>query len=278
MEVFESEIRKDESGRLTGIELPFNAKEAFHKSKGTIFVNGTINGIEYRSKLLSRGNGRFVMVLDKALQKLINFDGKTMFAQVTMESDEIASYQVIDQEIDQEPIAVTCNVDVLTAIKTRQSIRAFTSEPVSDEVLTTILRSGLYAPTAKNKRPYHFVVVTNRSLLVELSQHNSNASMLESSPYAVVICGDKNIEGRKEFLIADCAAATQNMLLAIHGLGLGGVWCGVASNTGWQKLLIDQLALPLKVEPIAVIAFGWPDERRQLNARWEPQKVHYNQW
>ncbi len=274
MEIFETEIRKDESGRLTFIELPFNAKEVFCKSKGTIFVNGTINGTEYRSKLLSRGNGKFIMVLDKALQKSISFDGKTMIAHITMVSDNLAP----DKEKGQEPITVTCNVDVLTAIKARQSIRKFTSEPISEEMLNTILCAGMYAPTAKNKRPFHFVVIRDRPLLVELAQHNSNAAMLEFSPCAVVVCGDKNIEGMKEFMYADCAAATQNMLLAIHGLGLGGVWCGISANSDWQKLLIDKLALPLKIEPIAAIAFGWPDEGKQLYSRWEPEKIHYNQW
>lgn len=274
MEIFETEIRKEESGRLTVVELPFNAKEVFCKSKGTIFVNGTINGTEYRSKLLSRGNGKFIMVLDKALQKAISFDGKTMIAHITMVSDNLAP----GKEKEQEPISVTCNVDVLTAIKARQSIRKFTSEPISEEMLNTILCAGLYAPTAKDKRPFHFVVIRDRSLLVELAQHNSNAAMLEFSPCAVVVCGDKNIEGMKEFLYADCAAATQNMLLAIHGLGLGGVWCGIVANSDWQKLLTDKLALPLKFEPIAAIAFGWPDEGKKLYSRWEPEKIHYNQW
>ena len=274
MEIFQAEIKKDESGRLTVIELPFNAKEVFCKSKGTIFVNGTINGTEYRSKLLSRGNGKFIMVLDKVLQKSISFDGKTMIAHITMVSDNLAS----DRKKGQEPIAVTCNVDVLNAIKARQSIRKFTSEPISEEMLNTILRAGMYAPTAKNKRPFHFVIIRDRSLLVELAKHNPNAAMLEFSPCAIVICGDKNIEGMKEFMYAGCAAATQNMLLAIHGLGLGGVWCGIAANSDWQKLMIDKLALPLKLEPTAAIAFGWPDEEKKLYSRWEPEKIHYNQW
>ena len=89
---------------------------------------------------------------------------------------------------------------------------------------------------------------------------------------------DRNREGIKEFLCADCAAATQNMLLGIHGLGLGGVWCGVAPNSDWRKLLIGQLALPPKVEPVSVIAFGWPDETKELCDRWEAAKVHCNRW
>ena len=82
----------------------------------------------------------------------------------------------------------------------------------------------------------------------------------------------------KEFLYADCAAATQNILLGIHGLGLGGVWCGVASNSDWRKRMVAELELPLKLEPIAVIAFGWPDEKKELLGRWEPEKIYYDKW
>ena len=102
--------------------------------------------------------------------------------------------------------------------------------------------------------------------------------MLGSAAGAIVICGDKNIEGMKEFLYADCAAATQNILLGIHGLGLGGVWCGVASNSDWRKWMIAALELPSKLEPVAVIAFGWPDEEKELRGRWEPGKIHYDKW
>ena len=136
----------------------------------------------------------------------------------------------------------------------------------------------MYAPTAKNKRPCHFIVIRNRQLLAELASQNSQAAMLESAAGAIVICGDKNIEGMKEFLYADCAAATQNILLGIHGLGLGGVWCGVASNSDWRKRMIAALELPVKLEPVAVIAFGWPDEEKELRGRWEPEKIHYDRW
>ena len=115
-------------------------------------------------------------------------------------------------------------------------------------------------------------------MLSMLARHNSNAAMLEHSAGGIIVCGDKNREGIKEFLYADCAAAAQHMLLCIYGLGLGGVWCGVVPNSDWRKLLIEQFALPNKLEPISVIAFGWPDEEKELCPRWETAKVHYDKW
>ncbi|GAA0790926.1 nitroreductase family protein [Faecalicatena orotica] len=274
MEQFDALIKKDGSGRLTIVEIPFNAKEVFHKPKGTVYVSGTINGIEYRSKLLSRGNGKFVMVLDKAMQKSIGFHGQEMTANITMSSEDLESVAGKSDKITD----VKCGLDAFTAIKTRQSIRKFTAKPVSQDMVSAILYAGMCAPTAKDKRPYHFIVIRDRCVLSILARYNSNAAMLEHSAGAITVCGDKNREGIKEFLYADCAAAAQNILLCIHGLGLGGVWCGVVPNSDWRKLLIEQLALPNKLEPISVIAFGWPDEEKELCPRWETAKVHYDKW
>lgn len=274
MEQFEAIIQKDDAGRLTFFEIPFHARERFCKPKGTIYVSGTINGTKYRGKLLSRGGGKFVMVLDKALQKSIGFDGQAMTAQITMSPEELGP----SGREPKEPASVSSGMDVLTAIKTRQSIRKFTSKPVGDDMVTAMLCCGMYAPTAQNKRPYHFIVIRNRQLLAELASQNTHAAMLADAAGAIVVCGDKNVEGMKEFLYADCAAAAQNILLGIHGLGLGGVWCGVASNSDWRKLLIAVLELPSKLEPASVIAFGWPGEEKKLRGRWEPGKTHYEKW
>lgn len=305
MEIFDTEIRKDESGRWTIIELPFNAKEIFHIAKGTIFVKGAVNGVEYRSKLRSCGNGRFVMVLDKAMQKAVGFSGDPLPAHVAMTLDDIGTAnpanpkrrtapdcaehraapdcndrptELAQDERQPVPACGICGMDVITAIQTRQSIRRFTPQPISEAILDTILNAGFCAPSAKNKRPCSFIVIRDKNVCGQLARDHSNAAMLESAACAIVICGDKNIEGTKEFLYADCAAAAQNMLLCIHGLGLGGVWCGVATNSPWRKQLISLLRLPSKIEPFAVIAVGYPDEKPDMLDHWAPEKIHYESW
>lgn len=158
MEQFDAQIKKDGSDRLTIMEIPFDAKAVFRKPKGTIYVSGTINGIGYRGKLLSRGNGKFIMVLNKAMQKSIGFDGQAMTARVTMSCEDLDAVRE-----DHEKMAdITSDMDVLTAIKTRQSIRKFTSKPVSQDMVNAILCAGMHAPTAKNKRPYHFIMIRDR--------------------------------------------------------------------------------------------------------------------
>ena len=175
MEIFESPIHKDDIGRRTFLEIPFDARVRFCKPKGTIYVSGTINGTSYRGKLLSRGGGKFLMVLDKTLQMSIGFDGRTMNAHVTMSSEELEPAG----RKQEEPVAVSSGMDVLAAIKTRQSIRKFTSRPVGDDMVTAMLCCGMYAPTAKNKRPWHFIVIRNRQLLAELASQNSQATMMD---------------------------------------------------------------------------------------------------
>lgn len=274
MQIFEAEIIKEENGRIAFIALPFAAKEVFSIQKGTIHVKGTINDVEYRNKLLSRGDGNYILVLNKELQKQVGFAGGRMPVSVTMDVEQ--------EERKTSPFGEAemagSEIDVVTAIRNRQSIRKFTSKPIEDKVLNTILNAGLQAPTAKNKRPYHFVVIKDRSVLETLASRNSNASMLKDAACGILICGDSNTEGIREFLYADCAAAAQNILLCCYGLGLGAVWCGVVRNSDWQKLLAEEFGLPVKIEPIAVIPVGYPDEHREIAKRWEPAKIHIDTW
>jgi nitroreductase len=102
--------------------------------------------------------------------------------------------------------------------------------------------------------------------------------MIASAAACIVICGDKAIQGTEEFLIEDCAAATENILLAAHGIGLGGVWCGVLQRSALHDHLVKALALPNKVIPLAIIALGFPDESPPLKERYDPQKVHWEKW
>lgn len=280
MEVFDADIKKDEGGRLTIIELPFSPREVFGRPKGTFFVRGTLNHIEYRCRLLSRGGGRFVMTVDKAMQKAVGYEGGTMRVHLTMAPEEMAEEkrEKISMEAPEEPEALCCKMDALTAIRTRRSIRSFTGEPVGEELLNTILHAGMYAPSAKDKRPCHFIVVKEKESLSGLAHGNPNAAMVKNAACAVIVCGDKNREGMKEFLYADCAAAVQNMLLCIHSLGLGGVWCGVASGSEWKKEITASFLLPVKLEPTAVIALGWPGEEKETGSRWETEKIHYERW
>ena len=116
---------------------------------------------------------------------------------------------------------------IIENIMTRTSIRQFTDQTISADTIETLLRAGMAAPTAVNKQPWHFVAVTSKDKLEEMAINNPNARMLEQAPLTIVVCGDmqKALEGEVRALwVQDCSAATENILLAAHGLGLGAVW------------------------------------------------------
>jgi nitroreductase len=150
---------------------------------------------------------------------------------------------------------------------------------ISDEQIQTLLTAGFHAPTAGNKRPVHFIVVTDRKLLSQLSQAKQEAEMLNESALAIVVCGDKDKQPYHDFLLEDCAAAIQNILLCAHGLGLGAVWCGVpAILTDCMKVYTDYLHLPPNIVPVGTVAIGYPGEEKEYIDRFDASKVHYNEW
>jgi nitroreductase len=169
-------------------------------------------------------------------------------------------------------------MEVLEAIFTRRSIRKFTGQPISDDDLHTILRAGCYAPSASNHQPWHFVVVKDYSTLQTIALDHPYAKMMPQAGCCIVACGDKQEQGTTGFLVEDCSAAIQNMLLAAHGLGLGAVWCGLYPLSPRMKTIRALLQLPAHILPIGMIALGYKNEERSTGERYDPGKVHFEKW
>ena len=166
-----------------------------------------------------------------------------------------------------------------TAILTRRSVRKFIPCKIEDEMIKTILTAGFHAPTAGNKRPVHFIVIKNREILKILSEAKQEAEMINSAELAIVVCGDKNIQPYHDFLHEDCAASIENMLLCIHGNGLGAVWCGVPHILeDCFELYKNTLNLPENIIPVGTIAIGGIGEEKGYIDRYENKKIHYEKW
>ncbi len=271
---FEAVIKRSD-GKVSRlfIDVPFNAAQVF-KGKGRIKVKGEINGFHYRSNLIPKGQGAYILMIDKEMQKNIASNSGDVI-QITMASDS----DVLENNHKSCKIEMmSSNMDVLTAIKTRRSIRKFTSEKINDKILNVVLDAGFCAPSATNKRPWHFIVIRNKNTMMSISQQYTHARMLPEADCCIVVCGDKAVQGMTGFLIEDCSAAIQNMLLALHGLGLGGVWCGIYSGNKSNTILSDILKLPLKIIPVGMIAIGYPSESKETVDRFEQNKVHLEQW
>jgi glutathione peroxidase-family protein len=167
---------------------------------------------------------------------------------------------------------------VLSNIMTRTSIRQYTNEPVSKADIETMLRAGMAAPTAVNRQPWHFVAVTDKAKLAELA---GRRGMIKQAGVAIVVCGnmDKAMQGPAQaFWIQDCSAATENILLAAHALGLGAVWTGCYPMDDRVAEVSKALKLPETIVPLCVIAIGHPAEQPAPKDKWKPENVSYNEF
>ncbi len=115
----------------------------------------------------------------------------------------------------------------------------------------------------------------------ELADTLKNMHMLASAPLGIVVCGnmDKAMEGEGQaYWIQDCSAATENMLLAAHAMGLGAVWCGVYPIQERVDFLKAKLGMPENVIPLNVVVFGYPKGDTAPKDKWNPEKVHYDRY
>lgn len=165
-------------------------------------------------------------------------------------------------------------------IMTRASVRQFTDKPISKDTLETIVKAGMAAPTAVNKQPWEFVVVTDRAVLDSLLAHHP-FSNLKTATAAIIVCGnmEKTMEGDGQaYWIQDCSAASENILLAAHALGLGAVWCGVYPMQDRIAPLKEILNIPSYVTPLNIISMGYPATESHPKDKWNPDAVHFNAW
>lgn len=169
---------------------------------------------------------------------------------------------------------------VIENIMTRLSVRKFTPEPIGRDTLETIVKAGMAAPTAVNKQPWEFVVVTEREVLDSLDAVHPHAN-LPTATAAIIVCGNmqKTLEGEgRQYWIQDCSAATENILLAAHAFGLGAVWCGVYPMNERVVPVRDVLGLPDYITPLNIVTMGHPAGEGAPKDKWNPDAVHYQRW
>ena len=167
-------------------------------------------------------------------------------------------------------------------IRTRGSCRQFDPDrPVSDADVEKILRAAMCAPTAMDRRPWEFVVVRDKAKLAELAKKLPNSRVGNGAQLAIVVCGalDNGLPGcGKEYWIHDCSAASMNLLLAAHGLGLGAVWTGVYPGEERIAAVRETLGIPTTHMPLNVIPLGYPAAPVAAKDKWNPAKVRRDSW
>lgn len=192
-------------------------------------------------------------------------------------------FTLVDKNSASAPIAVEpYPLGAIEAIMTRSSVRSYTSQKVDSQRVETLLRAAMAAPTAGNRQPWEFVVLTDTAIIHKIPTIIKAAGMAKKAQLAIVSCGlpSKSFSGQlSQYWIQDVSAANENMLLAAHSLGLGAVWCGAYPDQGGRVGKLQELLdLPEDVIPLSVTVIGYPDKAPHVKDKWKPEKVSYNRY
>jgi len=163
----------------------------------------------------------------------------------------------------------------LAAIFSRRSIRLYTDEPVSEADLKSLFEAGMAAPSGSNRKPWHFVAVTDRETLRALAEAHPYGKMVDRAGAAIAVCGDP---GASRWWVQDCSAATENILIAAAALGLGAVWIGCHGSPEREQAIRDVLGIPDKIGVLSLLSIGHPGEEKDARTQYDPERVHRNHW
>lgn len=169
--------------------------------------------------------------------------------------------------------------ETLQTIFNRKSVRHFTAQPVSESDIDLIVRAGMAAPSACNAQPWQFIVVDDRQLLDKLAETLPYAKMQREAPIGLVVCADlqKTLPPpHADLWSQDCAAATQNILLAVESLGLGAVWTCVHGLDNNIRIIKETLDLPESIVPFSFIPIGHPSTETKPKNKYNPERIHRN--
>lgn len=162
----------------------------------------------------------------------------------------------------------------------RRSVRRYTAQAVTDEQVRDLLEAAMAAPSACAKDPWEFIVLRDAALRAKVASFLPNGPMLAQAPLGFVVCGDleRAHGGELSYLLQDCSAAIENLLLAAHALGLGGVWLGVHPRQDRIDAIRDLFHLPANILPVAAIAIGCPAEHPAPRTRFDASRIHPDRW
>ena len=156
----------------------------------------------------------------------------------------------------------------------RRSIRKYIDKEISDEDVEAILKAGMNAPTARNLKPYEFIVIKDKDLLQKISEMKKNAYFAKDSNVTIVLLARE----LSDYWQQDLGAVSQNMLLEATHLGIGSCWVGIAPNNEYENYMRNLLDIPEDVRVFSLITLGYPDEERRENDNFFEERIHYEKY
>jgi nitroreductase len=177
---------------------------------------------------------------------------------------------------NQKQEAVASKNQTVETIVNRKSVREYLNREISPEIITDLLKAGMAAPSSRDRRPWQFIVVSDKAILSDLGRKLMSASPLTKANKAIIVCGDTLLSDNCWFL--DCAAATQNILLAAESMGLGAVWLAVYPYDDREAVVNETFQLPDNIRALTIVSLGYPLGNHSPKDKFDETKIHHNTW
>lgn len=169
-------------------------------------------------------------------------------------------------------------MEINAGLLSRRSVRKYKQTEISKSDLDIILKAAMYAPSAMNLQAWHFIVIDDKEVLEDTIGSIHYAEMLNQTPAAILVCGDSSVEKNESWMLQNCSAAIQNVLLSAHGLGIGSCWIAIHGMADVVEKVSRQFKLPAHVIPVSLVSLGYPDEAPIAEERFKKHKIHINSW
>lgn len=167
---------------------------------------------------------------------------------------------------------------MLREIQARRSIRKYRDEPIPSEKIESLLRAAMQAPSARNSQPWEFIVTTDINILEKIPEFHPYASMVPGAGAAVLVCGNTKLQKETAYILQDCSAAIQNLLLEAVHQELGAVWLGIYPRGKRMNGVKELFGIPDYIIPVALISIGIPAEVPEPEDRFKKEKIHLDCW
>ena len=164
-------------------------------------------------------------------------------------------------------------MDLYNGLLTRRSVRRYTDKPVDNDLIKQLLKAAMYAPSANNTQPWKFIVSRDKDLFSRFLEVHPHSKMLLRADCGILVLRDRNLQYAEGYGTTDCSAATENILLAAHALGLGACWIGTYPREERIKFLQEAFDLPDHLAPFAMVSVGWPGLSPQHPDRYDPDRI-----
>lgn len=182
-------------------------------------------------------------------------------------------------ERNSDIVSDSSEMDVLSCIMSRASVRNYTDSVPSDSIIELLLKAGMAAHSSGNKQPWRLIVVDDKAIKDSIGNSFHNARSTADAPVAIVVCGvPSETYSGNSYWVADCSAMSQNIALAAHSMGWGSIISALYPKEERVDKVRELLQVPDSIVPYAIIPIGYPKAVNTAKNKWDEDKVYKNRF